>query len=209
MIGLGVGLGVGFNSGAGNPPSVAWWGDSLTAGSGGEVGGPPARLAATTGLTVYNGGISGENSTQIKTRMLADTAKFSRIVIIWAGRNNFSSPNTVKADIAAMVAAVTSGKYLVLSVLNADVVDERVGGTYYSTITTLNADLATLYGSRYLDVRTRLIDIANLALAQDVTDRANGVPPSSLRVDTVHLSPAGYEAIAARVLQQLTTLGDV
>ena len=63
------------NLSAGDNP-VACWGDSLTAGTGAT--GPAnyypelLRLSRHPHSAVYNGGVGGETSTQIKTRMVAD-----------------------------------------------------------------------------------------------------------------------------------------
>lgn len=139
-------------------------------------------------------GVGGESSTQIKTRFLADTAKYGLYSIIWSGRNNSFAPTTVKADIAAMVAALTTTKYVVLEIENGSA--EPVGSPAYVTMMALNADLASIYGTHYLDVRTHLVSLYNPALPQDVIDHDNDVPPTSLRVDGVHLNTAGYTAVA-------------
>lgn len=175
----------------------AAWGDSLTVGTGGTP--YTTTLATLRNAFVYNGGVGGDTSTQIKTRMLADTAKYSYYTIIWAGRNNFTSPATVKADIAAMVAALTTTKYVVLSVLNQDAAAEWSGGADYTTITTLNSDLATTYSGHYVDVRADLVAGYNVALPQDVIDHGHDVPPTSLRSDAIHLNTAGYTLVANSV----------
>ena len=93
---------------------MAAWGDSLTLGNQDGSGTTyPAVLATNTGSTIYNGGVGGDTSTQIATRMLAAPQYNGYITLIWSGRNNFSSQATILADIASMVAACT-GQYLVL-----------------------------------------------------------------------------------------------
>jgi hypothetical protein len=139
---------------------------------------------------VYNGGVGGNTSTQIKARMLAATDKLSWPIIIWAGRNNYSDSATVQADIASMVAALGSSRYLVLSVLNGDT--EPSGSTAYNQIIALNNDLAATYGDHFLDLRSYLVAQYDSAQAQDVIDHANDLPPTSLRYNSVHLNSAGY-----------------
>ena len=178
------GLGLAYASSAdiANNQNIATWGDSLTAGTGGTPF--PTQLAALSGYTVYNGGVGGDTSTQIATRMLGDTAKHSWPTIIWAGRNNYSDPTTVKADIAAMVASLNSQNYIVLSVLNGSYGGYEIpGGAGYAYITQLNSDLASTYGSHFLDVRSYLVSLYNPSIPQDVTDHSNDTPPSSLRSD--------------------------
>lgn len=144
-------------------------------------------------------GVGGETSTQIRTRMIADVAKFGVYTIIWAGRNNFTDPTTVKADIAAMVASLTTTKYVVLSVTNGDFPIEYSGAADYTTMMTLNSDLATTYAGHYVDVRAALVAAYNPADAQDAIDHGHDVPPNSLRVDSIHLNTAGYTLIANQV----------
>lgn len=187
--------------------AIQTWGDSLTEGSG--VGGTnsasnyPNQLGLYTGFRVANGGVGGETSTQILTRQTASSNTWSRPTIIWAGRNNYSFPTTVLADIASMVTNLWSqgntNRYLVMSILNGSFAGEQRGGAGYAVITNLNAQLAALYGSNYIDVRSYLVSRYNPAIPQDVTDYNNDIPPSSLRYDTLHLNTNGYAAVAAYI----------
>jgi hypothetical protein len=140
--------------------------------------------------------------------MLATPARFADFAIIWAGRNNYVAPETVKADVAAMVAALGHQNYLVLSVLNGDFGGyESAGGDGYRFITGLNRDLANTYGPRFLDVRSALIAAFNPAMPQDLVDRTRDVVPSSLRADSIHLAPAGYNFVATTVAAALAKNG--
>lgn len=185
------------------------WGDSLTFGVGASVvtASYPSDLGARRGHPVYNGGVSGDTSTQIRTRMQADPAKWALPTIIWAGRNNFADPTTVKADIASMVASLGHSNYIVLSVLNADNATEYAGGSDYATIMQLNADLAATYGAHFLDVRSYLVSLYNPSVPQDVIDHGHDIPPSSLRSSTVHLNDAGYQDVANFVYANRSLLG--
>jgi len=132
-------------------------------------------------------------------------------MILWVGRNNASSRATVNSDIAAMVAYSTSSSYLVLSVLNGT--SEGVGTAAYTNIVTnLNADLATTYGTKFLDVRGYLVahgltDAGITATTGDVADVAADIVPRSLRYDSVHLNAAGYNVVATQVYNKLRALG--
>ncbi|GGF15365.1 SGNH/GDSL hydrolase family protein [Hymenobacter cavernae] len=176
--------------------SIAAWGDSLTAGTGGTP--YPTFLTQLSGRAVYNGGVGGETSVQIKNRMLAATDKHAWPTIIWAGRNDSDQREQVKANIAAMVEALPHQNYLVLSILNG--AGEGRGTYGYNVAASLNADLAALYGAHYLDVRAYLVSQYNPSLAQDVADHEADIPPTSLRSDFLHLSSAGY-ALVANYLQ--------
>lgn len=178
---------------------VAAWGDSFV-----DIGAAWFQEAMPR-FGVHYGGYSGANSTTIKNAMLAATDRLRDITIIWSGRNNFASPATVKADIAAMVAALEAPKrFLVLSIFNG--AGEPAGSANYNTIMALNADLAALYGANYLDVRTPLVAAYNPALPQDVIDHSNDVPPLSLRSDPLHYNPAGARMVAALVAAWVDTL---
>jgi hypothetical protein len=176
------------------------WGDSLTAGAGGTPW-PDVFNQVEGPASMRNEGVGGDTSTQIRTRFLAASpATLNNVQVIWAGRNNFGSPTTVKADIAAMIAALGHTRYLVLGIVNQDDVTEYSGSAYLTIIDQLNTDLATLYGDKFIDIRRILIDkglaMAGLtATAQDTTDIANDVPPSSLRSDTLHYNSYGYAVV--------------
>lgn len=184
------------------------WGDSLTrsSGSSGSTHTYPYLLAVASHHYVENCGVGGETSTQIKARMLADTAKHTYPTIIWAGRNNYTSQATVEADIAAMVASLGHTRYLVLSVLNQDSALEYSGESEYAKIAALNAALSATYGARYVDVRSYLVSLYNPLDAQDVIDHGHDVPPTSLRSDAVHLNDAGYLAVANKVYESVSIL---
>ena len=192
--------------------NIAAWGDSLTAGNEDGTGVTyPNVLSANLGnRMVYNGGVGGQTSIQIAARMLADTAKSSWTTVIWAGRNNYSSPSQVESDIAAMVASLGSNThYLVLSVLNGSG-SESIGDANYNQIISINTYLASTYSGHYLDIRsylasqTALTDAGITPSAQDLTDIGNGVPPTDLRVDGIHLNAAGYALVATKVGNYIT-----
>jgi lysophospholipase L1-like esterase len=178
---------------------ISAWGDSFT-----DIGAPWFQNALPK-FGMHYGGYTGETSTQIKVRMLARPDRHNDISIIWVGRNNFSSPSTVKADIAEMVAALASPKrFLIVSVFNGTT--EPAPGANYNTIITLNNELAALYGPNYLDARALLVAAYNPALPQDVIDRNNDVPPLSLRADTLHYNTAGAKIVAAAIAAWVATV---
>jgi lysophospholipase L1-like esterase len=177
------------------------WGDSLTDGLG--LFPYPQQLSALIGFPVLSKGVGSETSTQIRTRFDAAPTLQPLPTIFWVGRNNASAPATVLADIAAMVAKASN--YLVLSVLNAS--NEPKGSAAYNNIISLNQQLATAYGDRYLDVRALLISKASTSTA-DVADVTNDVVPTSLRKsgDPIHLNATGYGFVAAAVAAKLPLL---
>ena len=189
--------------------NIAAWGDSLTIGVGGTP--YPTQLATLfkNGRYVYNGGYGALTSTQIATRMLAATDKYGYTAIIWAGRNNYTDPTTVKADIASMVMALGHNRYIILSVMNGNYASEYQGQANYNTITQLNSDLQSLYPNNYIDIREYIIqhgltDAGITPTAQDLIDIGNDVPPTSLTTDGLHLTAAGYAVVAKQVYNFIT-----
>ncbi|MNG66028.1 GDSL-like Lipase/Acylhydrolase [compost metagenome] len=181
---------------------VLAWGDSLTIGSGGGGTTYPSALSVLTNFTISNKGVGGETSTQIKNRLVAEPLNYSKSVIIWAGRNNYTDPTTVKADIATMISTIGHTRYLVLSILNGDFASEYINQTNYNIIVQLNNDLQALYGEKYIDIRKLLVNAHNQT-AQDLIDFANDIPPTSLRSDQIHLNAAGYTKVAEFINQRL------
>lgn len=49
----------------------------------------------------------------------------------------------------------------------------------------------------FIDIQSLLIEHYDSGVPQDVTDRSNGVTPSSLRYDAIHLNNTGYGIVAA------------
>jgi lysophospholipase L1-like esterase len=211
--------------------NLALWGDSLTYGIGGELGDPatyipyPSQMDQYLGYrNIYNGGVSGETSTQIATRMLAATDKVKWTTVIWAGRNDIAAigtgwGTTVKAQIASMVAALTAAgnsNYIILGVTNSGGEYTAAGGTpatNYAAIVALNAELATLYGSRFFDIRGWLVSSALTAIgltpdSNDLIDIGRDVPPRQLRRDSanVHYNDLGNQAIAYKVAALVAAL---
>ena len=188
-------------------------GDSLTAGTGasGVATRYPNVLAAALApaRSFANLGVGGETSTQVAARLIAQSADDLRAThVIWAGRNNYTAPATVKADIAAMAAALGHPRWLVLSIVNGDYANEYSGQSGWTTMTTLNADLAATYGARFVDVRTPLVAAgAPAGIAPDPTNYARDVPPAGIRLDNLHLLDAGYAIVAATVAARIMALG--
>lgn len=173
---------------------VALWGDSLTFQC-------APYIASVTLAEVFNCGVGGDTSTQIKTRFMAAPPEqiAADAMVIWAGRNNYSSMSTVEADVASMVALAPSN-YLVLAVLNGQL--EPFGVTGYDDILAINASLAATYGDRYWDVRSYLVSQHDQS-EQDLTDFANDVPPTSLVASSPHLNAAGYTLVAEQLKSKL------
>jgi len=119
-------------------------------------------------------------------------ATAGQIQWLWAGRNNAVTPETVLADIAAMTANASGGRYLIGSILPSatDTPETR------QTIAALNTALATLYATHFVDLHAALAAAANQT-TEDQQDIAAGLVPRSLRADALHLNDQGYAIAAA------------
>jgi lysophospholipase L1-like esterase len=187
--------------------NLAFWGDSLT------FSYPinpfptyPLLVGGAMNRASFNGGVFGQNSTQILARMVSNLDWPS---IIWAGYNDVvqTVPNTtIEPNIAAMVALVQAPvRFLVLSIINGS--SFLSGSAGYNQIIALNAYLAATYGNNFLDVRTPLVAAYNPSLSQDVIDHTNDIVPTSLRNDNIHLNLAGYTLLAQLVTAKLEAMG--
>ena len=135
-----------------------------------------------------------------------DTAgRREHVNVFWMGQNNFEEPAQVKSDIAKSIAFLTTQKFIVIGMTNTST--EPRGTDHYNLKVQLNGDLARLYPSNFIDIRRVLIDSYDPAIAQDVTDRSNDVPPSSLRNDEEHLNDRGYGIVAREVAEMIQAKG--
>jgi len=170
------------------------WGDSLT------VGTFPEAARRMPYFSAYNGGVGGETSSQIKVRMVAATSKTGDSTIIWAGSNDVADSGDATAiealtlsNVAEMVSKLTTDRYFVLSIFNNST---RTIGTFgYNLTMSINEALAAAYPGHFIDMRAHLL-AKGTGTGQDAIDVNNGVIPASLRVDSIHLTTAGYQIAA-------------
>lgn len=189
---------------------IAFFGDSLTSGTGSTSAATALYGAVGNSFATprigQNIGVGGATSTDILGYVNARPEFWGQPVVIWAGRNNFSSGTQVKADIAAMVAKLTTSKYAVLSIINAS--GEANPSTGYNQITQLNSDLAALYGAHFLDVRGPLVaGGAPAGAVPDPTAYAGDYPPAGYVNGSPHLNDAGYAVVAGVVYAYAVSAG--
>lgn len=138
----------------------------------------------------------------------------SQIEIIWAGTNdNYGAdPAGTLANIESVVKRNRRGQVLVLGALIDST--KPLGTPEHTAIVNLNAQMATRFGPAFLDIRAYLISnglaaAGITATAQDNTDIANDIHPTSLRAagDNLHLNVAGYTVVGNKVWAALQALG--
>lgn len=170
------------------------FGDSLTSANYADPSWVTVTGDEARGLPTLMHGISGQNSTGIRSRMegfLPEMLKRGWIAI-WAGNNNASDTSTVIDDVTAMrEEALSKGarKILLLGLPNRLVVTSDPGDVateqgYLDTINTALAALATANAdTEYLDVHDLFVNPANYTPvdADDTADQTLGVVPRSAR----------------------------
>ncbi|MCR6636753.1 hypothetical protein [Devosia sp.] len=110
---------------------------------------------------------------------------------LWLGRNGAQAGHSVLGDIAAAVASLGHGRYLIGGILPSTA-DSGAGLTQLAA---LNGQLASTYGARFVNLLSVLSAAAN-GTAEDISDVAAGFVPRSLRSDHLHLNDAGYAIVA-------------
>lgn len=162
-------------------------GDSLTARNDGQTPAADKSVPAWldnelgAGVTV-NGGVEGNTSTGAATRYLASPELWGLPLIIRVGNNNIAATSTILADIASMIAANTSGKFLILPPLNGQAANFQSGGSLYVNLTTLWSSLVSAYPSNIYDDRADLVAAYNAADPLDIVNHAEDRVPGSLRL---------------------------
>ena len=162
------------------------YGDSLTFGVGATAGNDyPTALSRASALMVRNEGVAGETAQQITSRVVANAASLGTFPTIFQmGRNNVgqaSMQSDVLASLAASIAALGHGKFLVGSVTPMST--ETLGTSNRTAIIACNAAIAAAYPDNYVDTLTALATNA-------------GEIPGASYSDTTHFTDAGYLILA-------------
>ena len=183
--------------------NISCFGDSLTTGTGSAVS-YPQTLEALSGFACTNAGVGGETTASIAARYIAATSRHADSLILWAGRNDIgvSSTQTVLDGIAAAIAAAGHNRFIVVGVTT--MANETAPNK--AQIAEINSSLAATYGVRFFDALAYLLGsaLADSGIAPNSTslnDIANGITPSQLRSDAIHLNATGYSAIANKVFE--------
>lgn len=147
----------------------------------------------------------GPVSLSLRTHTDRDADTF----IFWMGRNNGTRPHETLAHLRDAVEQIKAmnGRFLILSVTNGGNEYYTLSGApYYYPVIQLNALLRREFPDNFIDIRSALLRAASSS-TQDQTDRANDIPPSSLRGDAVHFNSAGQQIIADVVAAELARRG--
>lgn len=127
------------------------------------------------------------------------------IAIIWAGRNNYDEPERVLSDVRAMVDFLKplNKRFVVMPPINSAYRGEQEGGSHYQHFVRIRDGLREAYPNNFLDIWQLLVEDYDPDNPQDVADYRNGIPPSSLRSDPLHLNNEGARRVAQHVRDYL------
>lgn len=169
--------------------NIAMWGMSFIG-----DGVIPNEIQRLSKMFVYNGGIGGQTTTQIKDRFILDTLKWKWNTIIYAVRNDLDSATAV-GNVNTMVSKLPPNtRYFIVGASNAG--GEPSGSANYISIQKINTGLAGIYGSKFIDIRPYWVSLYNPALPGDVTNHNQDIPPLSTRRDSIHPNTATYKLLA-------------
>ncbi|HZL44422.1 MAG TPA: hypothetical protein VFD66_14220 [Verrucomicrobiae bacterium] len=184
--------------------TVSFWTDTQTTGPIGVGESLGQRVTALIpSLSLTNHEFPGMTSTVVASSMLA-SGEQTNATVLWVGNNNFNDTNTVVGDISAMVSSLSNKTaFLVLGLINS--ANEPVGSPELDQILFLNNTLSNAYGSHYVDTRLPLLAAASTN-AQDQTDVAFGVIPTSLRLGATNLSDSAYAILSTNIANALRTV---
>jgi hypothetical protein len=136
------------------------------------------------------------------------------IQILWPGRNNVPDlTGLLVATDSACAHIMPPRRFLVIGVLPALSEHSQSSGanlTAYNAIIAHNNTLRSTYPDSYVEITPptsiEMTAINFTPTSQDLTDIANGVIPTSMRLDNVHINSDGYLLIALRVWQKYRAL---
>ncbi|MET4618711.1 hypothetical protein ABIE18_000134 [Arthrobacter sp. 2762] len=138
----------------------------------------------------------------------------NRIVTIWSGRNDVTSSTPITLVLASIRAAIDYLSPNVKRVIVMEVVPAQFDSADQKTyLAALNAAIKSAFPEFWLDIASYLrtqaaADAAGITFTtQDNTDIANGLTPTSFRMDSTHINAAGCTAVAARVYQEAQNRG--
>ena len=178
------------------PPgsTVLAFGDSVTAGVGASAGGDyPARLAAATGWTVVNGGLSGDTARAAAERLTPLlTVHRPALVIVELGGNDF-----LRQTPAARVHA-----YLLGIIREASATGAAVALVAVPRLSLLRASVGALTDS---PIYQELADEEGVLLIPDVFSAV--LSDSELKADAIHPNTGGHQRLADGILAVLREAG--
>jgi hypothetical protein len=181
----------------------------------GTVNGINAIITRTVVSTVETYTIKGFNNTtaaiQNNSVFYPDSAfnNIKNTQIMWWGKNGTGGVPLLTLYDNAINYMESPKRVLILGVLLS--LDQIVGTAAYTSTIALNNSLALNYPKSYIVMTpptvAEMAQIVYTPTTQDNTDIANGVFPTGMRADNVHLNSFGYYIVALRVAKVLKSYG--
>lgn len=189
-------------------PVIAW-GNSLTFGTGATSADSTwtSQASRLSGYNFVNKGVAGETSSEILTRVYAESADTLLMPsVFWAMENNTDTAR-MTSSLDSFVAKINHNRWVAVAPILRS--GNPIGNAVYDEQRKWTSDAFKRYGNHIIDMQYWLLNFGD-GSANDNTDIANGVIPRSLRVDIIHFNDKGYRIVAQRILQQLAffTQGD-
>jgi hypothetical protein len=190
-------------------PAIVFWGDDVLDEAIRTVG-----SLATAGYvenTANRGGVGTATIAGISARFTADRTRrnWNQVFAPFRRRGAAESDATIKAGIAAWIAALTHTRYIVVGqITNPNVAAEQgPAGVTYLAIKSLNDELRTLYGDRFYDAQEFLVYRGQAAgNANSLTQ----LGPSSADQDADGtLVAAAYNALMADLRRHMRSIGQL
>lgn len=188
-------------------PATCFWGTSSMDEAVRTVG--SLATQGFTEVTWPRGGVGTETVAAVQARFLADPTRRHWNQVIWiAGRIAAGeTATTIKAGIAAIVAALSHENYVVMGDLpdGNQAAEQGPAGATYLSILALNNDLRTLYGDHYYDPLEFLMYRGQAAA--EARSIANLVASATDQPSDISLIAAANNALMADVRRHMRSIG--
>ena len=190
--------------------------NTTTAYSSGILAGVHCLIIRTvvSGVETYTVRPSSSSNTAVpvKTRFYPDSASNAKptIQIFWYGRNDVFFGSTSLVNVPAYIDDSIEfmqkpRRFLTIGILPA--LTEIIGTANYNSILSVNNTVKANYPNNYIESTPPTVSemdaINYIPTTQDNIDIANGVFPSGMFYDNVHITTNGYMIIANRIYKKL------
>lgn len=169
------------------------------------------RAAAGSAVSIqtakFDWGYSGTGDTNPADDSALITNARDMVPVIFMGRNNFRELDTILAHFRAMVEHIATYTKRPILIPYLPGRSEIIGTSDYETRAFLLAQMQAEWPSQTLDLLPALLAAYDPGTPQDVTDVANGVPPSTLMTDNYHPNDAGKAIEAQTIADHITNRG--
>ena len=192
------------------------WAATTAGYASGIVNGVPCLITRTVVSTVETYVIRGANNSTsaipANSIFYPDSAFNAKdtIQVFWWGRNNVPTLTGLDTLIDNAIDLMSSPKrFIIIGVLPAQT--EIIGTANYNAIIAMNNTLRNNYPNNYVEstppTTLEMADLVYTPTTQDNTDIANGIFPTGMRADAIHLNGFAYNIIANRVAKIIKLYG--